>query len=160
VSERVPRFQPDIAGEKKMGVLDGKVAIVTGSGQGIGRGMVLALAKEGANIMVAEFNPKTQAAVIEELRATGVKAIGHDCDVGDLSNVQAMVAKTADAFGGIDILINNAQSFGPKRRGTDTAPTPLLTGIEDFDDGAWDNTIKTGLYGTFYTMRAVFPHMR
>src|SRR5262245_13360525 len=121
--------------------------------------MALALAKEGASVMVAEFNPRTQAEVVEELRALGAKAAGHDCDVSSRDEVEAMVAATVEEFGGIDILVNNAQSFGKKRRGSEAAPTPDLTGIEAFDDDAWDNTIRTGLYGSFYTMRAVFPHM-
>jgi NAD(P)-dependent dehydrogenase (short-subunit alcohol dehydrogenase family) len=143
-----------------VGTLEGKVAIVTGSGQGIGRGMALALAKEGASLMIAEFNSSTRAAVVEEVRALGGRAIGHDCDVSSCDEVEAMVALTAQELGGVDILINNAQSFGRAVGGSRAAPTPDLTGIEDFDDAAWDNTIRTGLYGSFYTMRAAFPHLR
>lgn len=143
-----------------MGVLDGKVAIVTGAGQGIGRGVAHALAKEGASVTVAEFNPVTRARVVDEIADLGGKAIGCDCDVSERAEVEAMVSRTAEVFGGIDCLINNAQSFGRKRRGADTAPTPDLTGMEAFDDDAWDNTIRTGLYGSFFTMRAVFPYLR
>ena len=77
-----------------MGKLSGKVAIVTGAGQGIGRGIALAFAKEGAKIVISEINPKTAQAVAEEIRALGEKALAVVCDGGRQDQVKAVVAQT------------------------------------------------------------------
>ncbi|MDH3602173.1 MAG: SDR family NAD(P)-dependent oxidoreductase, partial [Candidatus Tectomicrobia bacterium] len=92
-----------------MGKLDGKVALVTGSGRNIGRATVLKLAAEGANVVVnARSNEAEAEAVAREARALGVKALPVLADVAYRDQVEQMVAKAMAEFGAIDILINNA----------------------------------------------------
>src|SRR3954451_6042995 len=92
-----------------MGKLDGKVALVTGSGRNIGRATVLKLADESANVVVNSRSNQAQAeAVAEEARARGVKALAVLADVSERDQVDAMVDQALSEFGQIDILINNA----------------------------------------------------
>ena len=129
--------------------LAGKVAIVTGSGQGIGRGMAIALAKAGAKVVITDINPETSKAVAEEIRKLGLPASSIPCDVGVEEQVQQMVATAVKEFGPIDILINNAQAL---------YLVPAL--IEDFPVERWDRTYQTGIKATWYCCKAVFPHMK
>ena len=132
-----------------MGKLEGKVAIVTGGGQGTGRGMAIALAKEGAKVVIAEINPKTGKAVAEEIRQLGGRAIAVQCDIGVEEQVRKMVDVAVREFGTIDVLINNAQTLF-----TDYAP------IEEFPEERWDRTYQTGIKATWYCCKAVFPYMK
>lgn len=132
-----------------MGKLDGKVAIVTGSGQGIGRGLALALAKEGAKLVIAEINPTTGASVAEEIRGLDRDAISVVCDVSDKAQVDSMVQRAVDEFGTVDVLINNAQQLFLQ-----------YESVEDMREERWARTFETGLMGTWYCSRAVFPHMK
>src|SRR5437588_5982056 len=92
-----------------MGRLEGKVALVTGSGRNIGRATVLKLAGEGANVVVnARSNQQEAESVAREARDLGVKALPIIADVGDKEQVEAMAAKALSEFGRVDILINNA----------------------------------------------------
>ena len=86
--------------------LDGQVAIVTGAGQGLGRAHALALAARGANIVVNDLNNATS--VVDEIKDAGGDAIANDADVVDYGQVEAMVKQAMDAWGRVDILINNA----------------------------------------------------
>ncbi len=131
-----------------MGKLDGKVAIVTGAGQGIGRGIALAFAKEGAKVVIAEKNQQSGKAVEDEIHRMGGKAMAIACDVGNVQEVNSMVAGAAKAFGPIDILVNNAQQFGPE-----TSP-------EAEEDLWWEANFRTGPFATRYCCRAVFPYMK
>ena len=81
--------------------LEGKVAIVTGAGQGIGKGIALAFAKEGARVVIAEINPETSAATAAEIRGLGHQALSVVCDVSIEEQVKAMVDKAAAEFGPI-----------------------------------------------------------
>ncbi len=132
-----------------MGKLDGKVAIVTGSGQGIGRGLAIALAKEGAKVVITDINQQTAEAVAAEIRALGRQAIAVTCDVGVEEQVKKMVDRAAREFGPIDILINNAQTLFIQ-----------YDPIETFPEERWDRTYQTGVKGTWYCCKAVFPHMK
>ncbi len=92
-----------------MGKLEGKVALVTGSGRNIGRATVLQLAGEGAHVVVnARSNEAEAEAVAREARALGVKALPIIADVGKKDEVEAMAEKALKEFGRVDILINNA----------------------------------------------------
>jgi len=90
------------------GLLGTKVAIVTGSGSGIGRGICLAFANEGARCVVAELDPERADRTVNEIRGRGGEAIAVPCDVQEESQVRHCVARCMETFGGIDILVNNA----------------------------------------------------
>src|ERR1051325_11952621 len=94
--------------------LDGKVAIVTGAGQGIGRGIALVYARAGAKVVVAEWKPHRMERTVDEIRAEGYPALGGATDVSKHDEVLAMVEKTVGHFGRLDVLVNNAQSFASR----------------------------------------------
>ncbi len=131
-----------------MGRLKGKVAIVTGGGQGVGRGVALALAGEGATGGVAGRTESTLQAVANEIRQVGGQAVVAVCDVSKEAQVKNMVAAVAKHFGPIDILVNNAQTI--------VQSMPL----EDGDDAWWDASFDSGPKGTWYCCKAVFPYMK
>jgi NAD(P)-dependent dehydrogenase (short-subunit alcohol dehydrogenase family) len=140
-----------------MKCLEGKVAIVTGAGRGIGRGIAIAYAREGANVVVASRTQSSIDETVSAIRADGGSALGIACDVGRRDDVFAAVAKTVAAFGTVDILVNNAQGFGTEQR---PAGTPRLTPLEDFDEEEWEYTFRTGTLATLWGMKAVFPSMK
>ena len=131
-----------------MGNLEGKVAIVTGAGQGIGKGIALALAKEGAKVAIAEINPKTCETAAKEIQQLGRESLGVVCNVGDNGQVKKMVKEVVTKFGPVDILVNNAMGH--------TGSKP----VEELDDRDWDLPLQTGLKATWYCCMAVFPYMK
>ena len=127
--------------------LEGKVALVTGSGRNIGRATVLKLAAEGANVVVnARANREEVDSVAEEARALGVEALAILADVADRDQVNGMVASAVERFGKIDILINNA-AIRPHKPFTDLTQ-------ED-----WERVRGVVLDGAFYCTRAVISSM-
>jgi NAD(P)-dependent dehydrogenase (short-subunit alcohol dehydrogenase family) len=137
------------------GRLDGRVAIVTGAGRGIGRGVAIELAKEGARVAVVSRTGPPVERVVEEVRAGGGEAIGVRCDVGDERQVQAAVDETVAAFGAVDVLVNVAQGFS-----LDPAVGYRAYPLDSYPEEVWDHFFQTGVKGTLYAMKAVFPHMR
>jgi len=91
-----------------MGKLSGKSAIVTGGASGMGRGVALSFAEEGANVAVLDRNEAGAKEVAEAAAASGVKTIGLNCDVGDEASIKSNFAAAAEAIGDIDILVANA----------------------------------------------------
>lgn len=131
-----------------MGDLDGKVAIVTGAGQGVGRGIALALSKEGATVVIAEMNEKTAQNTAQEISSFGGKTLAVACDVRKRDQVDAVVEKTVNTYGTVDILVNNAQATRPE------------VPFEETTDDDMALALNSGLMGTFYFMQACFPHMK
>jgi 3-oxoacyl-[acyl-carrier protein] reductase len=126
--------------------LKGKTAIVTGAAQGIGKVIALGLAKCGADIAVSDINEDSLSSAVKEIEALGRKAIAVKMDVSSLKDCEAMVKKTIDAFGKVDILINNAGI---------TRDTVLLRMKEE----QWDQVIQVNLKGTFNCTKAVIRSM-
>ena len=126
--------------------LTGKVALVTGSGRGIGSDTALALAEEGCRIVVSDVDPETARASAARLTAAGHDAVAVPCDVTDEGQVAALVEAAEAAFGRIDILVNNA---GYLKDGY----------LAKMSLGAWDSVIDIILKGSFLCSRAVLPGM-
>jgi 3-oxoacyl-[acyl-carrier protein] reductase len=126
--------------------LEGKVAIVTGSAQGIGRAIALNLAEGGASIALTDMQRSKLDEVVKEVEGKGVKAMGFCVDVTDLQAVQAMVAQTLETWSKVDILVNNA---GITR-------DSLIMRMKKED---WDAVLKTNLNGAFYCIQGVLPSM-
>ena len=140
-----------------MGQLDGKVAIVTGAGRGIGKGIAKVFAREGAKVVVASRTPATVASVVAEIEAEGFIAFGVVVDVSNKEQIFNMVAETVKKFGTVDILVNNAQGFG-----TQSAPrssTKFMT-VEEYPDDEIEYIFRTGAMSTLWGMQAVFPAMK
>jgi NAD(P)-dependent dehydrogenase (short-subunit alcohol dehydrogenase family) len=130
-----------------MGRLAGKVALVTGAGQGIGRGIALVLAREGARLCVAELKAHRGERTAEEIRAAGGEAFAVEADVGRKADVERMVAEAAQRFGSVDVLVNNAHGFGVR------AP------LAEIPDEQFDLSLTSGVKGTWWAMCAARPHM-
>ena len=127
--------------------LEGKVAIVTGSGRNIGRATVLELARRGANVVVnARSNQAEADSVVAEIESLGSKAIAAIADVGVQEQVDAMMVDAMAAFGRVDILINNAGL---------RAADP----ITDMTLEQWRNVLAVNLDGPFFCSQAVIPGM-
>ena len=94
-----------------MGKLEWKVAIVTGAGQGLGKGVARAFAKEGAKVVIAELNPQTCEEAAKEIRQLGKECLGLVCDITDYIQVKKMVEEAVAKYGPVDILVNNAMSY-------------------------------------------------
>jgi 2-hydroxycyclohexanecarboxyl-CoA dehydrogenase len=127
--------------------LDGCIALVTGAGQGIGRGIALALAKEGAKVALAGRTIAKCEAVAAELTELGAEALPLACDVSVRGDVDRAVTATVEAFGGLDVLVNNAQSS-------------VQRSLEDTTDADVELAWQTGALGTLYAMQAALPHLR
>ena len=129
--------------------LSGKVAIVTGGNRGIGKGIALGLAEDGADIAVNFRKNEDEAqATIAEIEKLGVKAVAYQAPVDDYEAVKDMVAQVASDFGQIDILVNNA---GIASRGLS---------VVDTDPAEFERVVRTHTFGTFYATREVIPHLR
>jgi 3-oxoacyl-[acyl-carrier protein] reductase len=127
--------------------LNGRTAIVTGSGQNIGKAIALLFAANGANVVVnGHRNQEAVKTVVEEIRNLGGQAIGIMADVSDPNAVQSLVDKTADEFGKVDIIVSNV-SIRPKQAFLDIS-------IAD-----WHNVLNTNLNSAFYLAHAAVPHM-
>jgi 3-oxoacyl-[acyl-carrier protein] reductase len=132
--------------------LTGRTALVTGAGQGVGRGIAETLAAYGAKVAVNDFFAERAEAVAGEIAADGGRALGVAADVSDFEGVTAMVGRIERELGPIDILVNNAGNAGPHR----------LVPRENFWEmppEAWDAYLKVNLRGVMICARACTPGM-
>jgi NAD(P)-dependent dehydrogenase (short-subunit alcohol dehydrogenase family) len=137
--------------------LEGQTAIVTGGGRGIGRAVALALAREGANVTVCARTPSEIEAVATELQQLGRKALAVPADVTAATQVQGVVEQTQAAFGGVDILINNAG--GNPAELYDASGSLALGELWEMDERRWDRTLEANLKSVFLCTKAVMPPM-
>jgi NAD(P)-dependent dehydrogenase (short-subunit alcohol dehydrogenase family) len=138
-----------------MGMLDGKVALVTGAGGGLGRAHAMLLAKEGAAVVVNDLGGSRDGSgaghsmadgVVDEIKAAGGKAVAHYGSVTEKSDALGMVQTAVDNFGKLDILIANAGILRDKS-------------FKNMEDDMWDVVINVHLRGTYLTTKAAFDHM-
>ena len=129
-----------------MGKLDGKVAVITGGGSGVGKAVALLFLQEGAKVVIAGRDPAKLAAVATEANA-GDNLRTVPTDVSSAAQCQAMIQSATEAFGRVDILVNNAGTNIKART------------IRELTPEAWDMMIRTNLDGAFYCTKAVLPQM-
>jgi len=127
--------------------LDGKVAVITGGGHGIGRAIALRFAAAGAGVVVSGTSAEALEQTARDLEASGARAISVIADVADEAAVEQLVARTLAEFERIDILVNNAGIAGP------TAP---ITEVRRED---WERTLAVNLTGAFLCAKHALPHM-
>jgi meso-butanediol dehydrogenase / (S,S)-butanediol dehydrogenase / diacetyl reductase len=130
-----------------MGVLDGKVALVTGAGQGVGRGIALAMASAGARLVVTGRVDDKLVAVAKEIADRGSSAVPLVCDGKIGSQIAATVAAAVAEFGTIDILVNNAQQT-------------ILGPILDLTDEQYEHSWQSGPMAALRYMRACYPQLK
>jgi len=128
-------------------MLQGKTALITGGGQGVGQGIALALASKGANIVVTGRTLSKCEASAEIIRGRGVKALPLRCDVKSEEDLKTCLDTTIAEFGGLDILVNNAQ---------EVARGPLLSISDEQFRGNWES----GPLATFRLMKMAYPHLQ
>ena len=132
--------------------LDGQVGIVTGSASGIGRECAIALALEGASVVVADVDVEGAKSVSDHIIARGYPAAhAVHVDLGDPASVESLIQQTLDRFGRLDILHNNAAA-------THLAATRDLN-VLDMDPEVWDATMRINLKGTMLATKFALPHM-
>lgn len=129
-----------------MSGLEGSVALVTGAGQGVGRGIALALAAKGAAVAVTGRTASKLDSVVAEIEGRGGRALAVACDVRDAASLQSCVARVVETLGGLQILVNNAQ---------EVALGPLLS----VDDAAFATGWESGPLATFRLMKLAHPHL-
>jgi NAD(P)-dependent dehydrogenase (short-subunit alcohol dehydrogenase family) len=120
----------------------GKVVIVTGAGQGIGRGIAHRFAQEGAHVVIAEYNQANAETVARECSALGTEALPYPVDIGDINQIEEMVKHVVEKFGRIDGLVNNAGV---------SMPGPLF----DLKPESWDPVVRVNLRGLFFCLQLV-----
>ena len=132
-------------------LLRDKVALVTGGGKGIGRGIAKEFAKQGCNLIVNGLHLDPAKRVAEEIKSLGREAIAIKADIGNSAEVNKMIATAADKFGRIDILVNSAGGVsGTEGRGNSDSIT----------EDEWDSVVNLNLKGPFLVTMGVLPYMK
>ncbi|MFY1047252.1 3-ketoacyl-ACP reductase [Chryseobacterium sp. GP-SGM7] len=127
--------------------LNGKNAIVTGGGRGLGKAVALILASEGVNVGITGRNEENLKMTVDEIQKLGVNAAYAVFSIDNEIHVKAGIESIAEQLGGVDILINNAGigDFGS---------------IEEMSSEVWEQVIKTNLFGVYYAAKAVYPFLK
>lgn len=128
-------------------MLDGKVVLVTGASQGLGRALALAYAEAGAKVVINSRREESIEPVAEEVRDRGAEALALAADVSDGDDVRRLVDAAVERFGRIDVLVNNAGVLGPR------------VPIEEFPEDEWRRVIDANLTGPYLVTKAAIPHM-
>ena len=142
--------QPDYgeSSYKGSGRLTDKKTIITGADSGIGRAVALAFAREGADVLISYLNEHEDARETQRLvEEAGRKAVLVPGDLQDPAHCRAIVARAVEAFGRVDILVNNA------------AHQASFQSLEDISDEEWELTFRTNIHAMFYLTKAAVPHM-
>ena len=129
------------------GLLDGRVALVTGGGTGIGFGIASALAMTGADVAIASRSPDNLSGAVEALKTHGRRVLAVEANVRDAGAMKEAVGRVAEELGRLDVLVNNAA-------GNFYAPSAELT------ENGWRAVVETDLYGTFHGCQAAYPVMK
>lgn len=129
------------------GIVAGKVAIVTGAGNGIGKGIALAMAASGASVVVNDISAEAGQKVVDEITAAGGKAVVSTDSVAQRESAEGIVQTAIDAFGRIDIVVNNAGNLRDRL-------------FHKMNDEEWSQVIDVHLNGSFNVSRAAAPHFR
>ncbi|RJQ09109.1 MAG: SDR family oxidoreductase [Dehalococcoidia bacterium] len=127
--------------------LTGKVAIITGGSDGIGKAAALSMAREGARVAIVARTKEKLDSAAAEIRAAGGDVIAVPCDVMDETQVKAAIAQVVARWGGVDILVNNAGTSAARK-------------FEDVSDDVWETDLGIKVYGAIYCSRAAIPYMK
>jgi NAD(P)-dependent dehydrogenase (short-subunit alcohol dehydrogenase family) len=128
-------------------MLEGKVALITGASQGLGRALALEFAREGARVVVNARSEESIGPVAGEVEDVGAEVLAVAADVSKEADVERLVRQTVGRFDRIDVLINNAGLLGPR------------VGIEDYPEDEWRRVIDANLTGPFLVSKAAIPHL-
>ena len=127
--------------------LTNKIALVTGSGQGIGAGIARVFAKAGANVMVVNRTPENGQRTVDDIRSAGGEAELCGVDIGSVESVNQSVQQTVDRWGGIDVMVHNAASF-------------LGGNVDEYSEDDLETVLSVNLKACFRYSKAVIPHFR
>jgi NAD(P)-dependent dehydrogenase (short-subunit alcohol dehydrogenase family) len=130
-----------------MGRLDGRVALVTGAGSGIGRQTAQRFAEEGATVMAADLRAETAQQTAELIAGAGGRAQSTYVDVTSTADVDSALAATVEAFGGLDVVVNNAG-------------ITIVGAAHDISEDDWDRELAINLKSVYLVSRAAWPHLR
>ena len=128
-------------------MLQGKVAMITGASQGLGRALALACAKEGAQLVINSRSEESIRPVAEEAESLGAEVLALAADVSRSADVEELVGAAAERFGHVDVLVNNAGLLGPRVE------------IVEYPEDEWRRVLDANLTGPFLVSKAVIPHM-
>ncbi|HEX5848216.1 MAG TPA: SDR family oxidoreductase, partial [Rubrobacter sp.] len=128
-------------------MLEGKVALITGASQGLGRALALAFAREGARVVVNARSEESVRPIAGEVEEAGGEVLAVAADVSKDSDVKRLVDETVERFGRIDVLVNNAGLLGPR------------VAIADYPEDEWRRVIDANLTGPFLVSKAAIPHL-
>ncbi|MEW2401157.1 glucose 1-dehydrogenase [Streptomyces sp. NPDC046862] len=127
--------------------LQDRSVVVTGAGGGIGRAAALRFAEEGAKVVVADLNPEGAEETVKSIESAGGTALAVVGDLSDQTVVDTVVERAVEAFGGLDVLVNNAGIMD------------RMSALADVDDAEWERVIRVNLTAPFLLTRAALPHM-